>query len=76
LIPVNVTAVARALFALSRNSAKDLAHTSTHCDYNMRSVSICNCVVNEYSWRQATNMMNVTSMISDDVVNVPRLVFK
>jgi len=65
LIPINVTAVARALDALSRNSAKDLAPTSTHCDDNVRAVSICNCVVNEYSGRRATNRMNETSMISD-----------
>jgi len=31
---VSITTVARPLNALSRNSAKDLAPTSTHCDYN------------------------------------------
>jgi len=52
-----IPAVARALVALSSNSAKDLAPTSTHCDhcdYYERAVSIRNCVVDEYSWRLAT----------------------
>jgi len=40
LIPENVTAVAKALAALSRNSAKDLAPTSTH----WRAVSIRYCI--------------------------------
>jgi len=58
-IPETVTAVARALVALSRNSAKDLALTSTHCNYDERAVSICICVVDEYSWRLSTSRMNV-----------------
>jgi len=73
-IPETVAAVARALVALSRNSAKDLAPTSTHCDCNERAASICICVVDEYSWRLSTSRMNVTSMISNDVVDVPRSV--
>ena len=67
-----IPAVARALVALSRNSAKDMALNSTHCDYNERAVSIRNCVVDEYSWRLATSRMDVTSMISNDVADVPR----
>jgi len=74
LIPENVTAVARALVVLSRNRAKDLAPTSTHCDYNKRAVSIRNCAVDEHSWRLATSRMNATSMISNDVADVPRSV--
>jgi len=74
LIPENVTAVARALVVLSRNRAKDLAPTSTHCDYNKRAVSIRNCAVDEYCWRLATSRMNATSMISNDVADVPRSV--
>ena len=74
MIPVNVTAVARALFALSRNSAKDLTPTSTQCEYNERAVSIRKCVVDEYSWRLATSRMNLTSIISNDVADVPQSV--
>jgi len=55
-----ITAVTRALYALSRNSAKDLASTSTHCDCYERDVSIRNCIVDEYSWHLATSRMDVT----------------
>jgi len=75
LIPENVTAIARALEALSItavtraldglswNSAQDLASTNTHCDYYERAVIIRNCVVDEYNWHVATSRMDVTSMM-------------
>ena len=44
---LSITAVTRALYALSRNSAKDLASTSTHCDCYERAVIIRNCIVDE-----------------------------
>jgi len=70
---LSITAVTRALDALSRNSAKDLVSTSTHCDCYERAVSIRNSVVDEYSWHLATSRMDVTSiMISNDVADVPR----
>jgi len=45
---------------------------STQCDYNTRAVGSCNCIVDEYSWCLATSIMNVTSMISNDVADVFR----
>ena len=75
LITEDDRAVARALDALFlRNSAKGLAPTSTHCDYNERTASVRYCVVDEYSWRLATGRMNITSMILNDVADVPRSV--
>jgi len=75
LITEDDRAVARALDALFlRNSAKGLAPTSTHCDYNERTASVRYCVVDEYSWRLATGRMNITSVILNDVADVPRSV--
>ena len=71
---LSITAVSRALDALSRNSAKDLASTSMHCDCYEGAVIISNCVVDEYRWHLATSRMDVTSMISNDVMNEPRSV--
>ena len=71
---LSITAVTRALDVLPRNSVKDLASTSTHCDCYEWAVSIRNCVVDEYSWHLAISWMVVTSMISNDVVDVPRSV--
>ena len=70
----DLNVLTRALVALSRNSAKDLTPTSTQCEYNERAVSIRKSVVDEYSWRLATNRMNVTSIISNDVADVPQSV--
>jgi len=71
---LSITAVARALDALSRNSAKDLASTSMHCDCYEGAVIISNFVADEYSWHLATSRMDVTSMISNDVMDEPRSV--
>ena len=59
----SIKAVTRALDALSRYSAKDLASTSTHCDCYERAVSIRNCIFVEYSWHLATSRIDVTSIM-------------
>jgi len=64
----------RALDALSRNSSKDLASTSTHCDCYERAVIIRNCIVDEYIWHLTTSRMDVTSMMSNDVADKSRWV--
>jgi len=55
-------------------SAKDLASTSTHCDYYEKAVGIRNCIVDECSWHLAISRMDVTSMVSNNIADVPRLV--
>jgi len=55
-------------------STKDLASTSTHCDYYEKAVSICNCIVDECSWHLAIRRMDVTSMVSNNIADVPRFV--
>ena len=44
---LSITAVIKALYALSRNSAKDLASSSTHCDCYERALIIYSCIIDE-----------------------------